>query len=558
MAWQPEVGAGTARATDYHDFHTKLVQFMCGKHVATVAINAAGSGYAVGDTLTINDSVFTAAQHLEFVCEVTSISGGGGTGPITGLRIIARGSYAEQALSATVSAAGTGYNVNDVLQVQGGTNRLPAKFQVATLTGGAGTGVATVNLFEGGGVYTAGSTPSNPAATVGVGPNGFGGNDACTLTVTYSPLPTTLTARPTNTSGAGTSATIDVTFADTGWSVDSRDINSRSWNSLLNEKQTTLVADASGYTNKPYVHLTTGTETSGLDTRYFLSVLGSVAHNSALGVSAQPGLSPGHPAETTFNDGSSYCIFPQNQSNDIDFWFSADDRFVKFWYNENPSANTDDGRYLSGGAGFYDVLKTETEDPFPMIVWGCTRDRDINPTIANDNVTSIAEIRHPASGPIWYYRAEDSVWQELENNEASGVGQETDFMWPFGEVVPEMDGFDENFIVDQGPMQLNDSVIKRDRTSSTRVLRPVPGTVGWYLLMPLVFARKLANTPSITTDSVRGSIPDVFWIYKDDGSGGNITNFSEDYITIGSDRYRVFHNHVHTERYQYVAVKETV
>jgi hypothetical protein len=107
-------------------------------------------------------------------------------------------------------------------------------------------------------------------------------------------------------------------------------------------------------------------------------------------------------------------------------------------------------------------------------------------------------------------------------------------------------------------MQLNDSVIKRDRSASSRIMRPVPGTTGQIALLPLVIGRKLVNTPDIITDSVRGVVPDVFWLYNDDGTGSAINNFSEDYITIGNDRYRVFHNHVHTSRYQYVAVKETV
>lgn len=545
MAWQPEVGSGTARATDYRDFVTKLVALATSQHVATVVINNGGTGgtYVVGDIVTLSH----ASGYLDARFEVTGVS----AGQITTLRIIASGAFAQRAASATVSANGTGYAVNDIIEVQGGTNRERAKFKVATLSG---SGVATVTLFETGGAYSA--TPSNPAATVGVGPNGFGGDDACTLTVTYQAIIGTTGLAVTG--GGGTGATVDITLAQSGWTVDGRNKNDYSHNSITDEKQVTLVGDASGFTNKPYVHFITGTETSGLDTRYYVQCTASIAHNSSLEIHAQPGISPGF-SGGSFADSGSYLLFPQNQSNDADFWMSVDDQRLLAVINENPSASTDNGRYMQMYVGYMDRLKTETEDPYPMFLFASSRDRDANPTTGSDHITSIAELRAPSSGPGWFYRTEGTVWTQCKNNDTGGAGSRTDMMFPFGEVPLQNDTADAEYVVVDGPIQLNDSIIKRDRTTSSRSLLLVPGTSAEYLLYPLTVIRKLAADVDETTDSVRGSLRDVFWIYNDDNAGSRILHFSEDYITIGSDRYRIFHNHVHfADKYQYLAVKEDV
>ncbi len=546
MAWQPEVGSGTDRATDSKDFLTKLVQFSCSKHVATVAVNNGGTAtYVVGDIMTLTH----ASAHLDARFEVTSVS----TGVITGLRIVASGAFAQQAVSATVSAGGSGYQVGDILWVSGGSSRMPAKFEVATLSGSA---VATVTLYEGGGVYA--TTPSNPAATVGVGndvPATYAGDDACTLTVTYQALLTPLTAVAITGGSGGGSPTVDITFAETGWAVDGRDHND--WadddRALGNEKQVTLVGDATGFTNKPYAHFATGATASGLNWRHWLEVWGSVAHNSGLTIDNQPGIGAGY-----VSDGGSFLLFPQNVANDVDFWFSVDDLRVMAFMNENPSASTDNGRYMSLYVGFMDRAKTETEDPFPAIQFASGRDRDGDPGVSSAQITSMAECRASSSGPAWYYIAELPGWVQLKSNDTGSVGTRTDTIWPFGEPPRESGSFNLDFIVGDSPIMLNDGVILRNRASSSRVLRPTPGTTDLYFLFPLVVIRRLNPTPSEGTDSIRGQLRGTFWLYNDDGSGSAITNFSEDYITIGTDRYRIFHNHAQTERYQYMAVKEDV
>lgn len=544
MAWQAEVGSGTDRATDYRDYLTKLVAMMTSQHVATVVINNGGTGgtYVIGDVVTLtHGSAFLDARF-----EVLTVA----AGQILTMRIISSGAFALRLASAVVNAGGSGYQVGDILEVQGGTEREQAKAQVATLSGSA---VATVALFETGGAYTA-APGLTGAATVGVGsadPQTFAGDDACTLDLTMQALVGTTALAVTG--GGGSGATVDITLAQTGWTVDDRNTNNLTHNSLTDEKEVTLVADATGFTNKPYAHFFTGSEVDGLDDRFFMQAMMSVAHNPALAISAQPGLSPGR-----LGSSGGYLLFPQNTANDSDFWIQVDDLHVFSETNANPTANTDDGQYFQMYAGFFDRLKTETEDPFPAFIFASSRSRDANPATAADTITSMAELRTSGTGPGYYYRSEGSAWTEVKNNSASSPGTKTDVMFPFGEIPEQNDGGDPETVVAAGPIPLNDTTIKRDRSASTRLLLPMPGSVDDYPLYELAIVRKLASDVSEVTDSVRGQLRGIFWLYNTDAAGVAINNFSEDFITIGTDRYRIFQNHTLNDRYQYMAVKETV
>ena len=541
MAWQP------GSATDYRDYLTQLTQFATSKHVATVAVNNGGTAtYVVGDIMTLTH----ASAHLDAKFEVTSVA----AGVITGLRIVSAGAFAQQAVSATVSAAGSGYKVDDIIEVQGGSSRCPAKFKVLTLTG---SGVATVGLFEGGGTYS--TTPANPAAAQGVGSNNsantYAGDDAATLTVTYQTIIGTTALAVTGGSGGG-SPTVDITLAETGWSVDGRNVNSRVENSLNNEKEVTLVGDATGFTNKPYIHLITLSRTSGLDTRYSMAAFGSTAHNAALPIGQQANISNGISSGDVLSDDAAYTLFPQNKANNVDYWFSADTLRIVAISNTNPTATTDDGEYLHAYFGFYDRAATESEDPFPLFIGAASRDADANPGVTSTSVTGIAECRSIGTGPYYFYHAEAGVWREVKNNAAVGTSNlGTTAMWPLGEVRNVTTGIEE--VVDFGPLRMfNLGVSKMDRSASTTALLATPGTVAKPFIEPLVILRKPATSMVDSDDSIRGNLRGVFWVYNDDGAGAAHSNFSEDYITIGSDRYRVFHTHKETERYQYICVKE--
>jgi hypothetical protein len=559
MTWQSEVGSGTDRATSNRDFATKLVALLTSQHVDTVDRNSGGTGYAVGEVLTLDDPN-GAFLHARF--EVTAETGG--VIDAGGLRILSNGAYRNRVATVGIgAAAGTGYADNDIVEVLGGTSREKCKVEVLTAPAGI---PATVALFETGGAYSVAPGASDNA-TRGIGPAGFGGDDVLQIDVTMTGVPGT-TALSTTGGGNG-NATVDVTYAETGWTVDDDGSNSANLNNFTAgtatddlDKDVRLVGDAGARTNKPYVFIMTGQEESGVDDRYFVLLNMSTSHNPSLTIENQTGRSPGISAGPVFNTSGSYILFAQNVANDSDFWIQASDLHFLIVTNENPTATTDNGRYGSAYAGFHDALGTETENPYPALVSASCRLPDADPALSNLDITGLAEQRAQSTnaGPAWIYRTETSDWITLKNDDAAGAPAiEENCVMPFGEVRDFSSGGDAEYIVIWSNFRVSTTSIKRDRTSSTILFQLVPGTTPEYYLWPLtIVSYNSASNPNGISDFVRGNIRGAFWIYNTDAAGAAITNFSEDFITIGTDRYRIFHNHVHTDRYQFIAVLEDV
>lgn len=189
----------TGTATDKINLLDKLRDFITSQHVATAAVSNGGTGYTAGDILTASGGTFFTAATFE----VLTVS----SGVITALRIVKNGAYtsnpsspvnttggtgtgatvtvtfastgwtvqreSQEALSATVQAGGTGYAVNDILTVVGGTFTTAGQFKVTAVSGGV---VTTVTLQTKGSYQI---IPANPVTTTG------GGGTGCTLNVTW-------------------------------------------------------------------------------------------------------------------------------------------------------------------------------------------------------------------------------------------------------------------------------------------------------------------------------------------------------------------------------------
>ena len=91
-------------ASNYLTLSDALVAAATGNSVATVAVNAGGTGYTVGDILSVAGGTGTVTAQIE----VTTISGGGGTGPITGVRIYNAGVYTVNPSTPNSVTGGTG------------------------------------------------------------------------------------------------------------------------------------------------------------------------------------------------------------------------------------------------------------------------------------------------------------------------------------------------------------------------------------------------------------------------------------------------------------------
>lgn len=541
--WQANVGSGSGRATTKHDLVTKFVALMTSQGVATVAVNAGGTGYTVGNVLTLTHA--GAYQVARF--EVTTVGGGGA---ITGLRITSNGAFGIRASSATVSAGGTNYAVGNILEVQGGSTRCKAKFQVATLSGSA---VATVTPFEDGGAYS--STPSNPATTTKVGPTA-GTGTGCTLTVTYTSLVGTTGLSVTG--GTGTGATVNITLAQAGWTVE-RNTNSTTFNGVTNEKEVVLKGDASGRTNKPYLGLATFTRTSGINTRHIVALHAMTAHNVSIALSAQPGIL-GDPG--TWTDEFPYIQCDENELQEMDFWLSVSDREIHGVVDINSSAgNSDDRQFMQFYAGYMNTFATEVEDPYPMYMAG-NRATNIDPSAGTTNLTGLGEAIAPSGGAfnsgVLFYRSETSTWARVFNSRAVASEERNNVVFPLGNLQSITTTNAADNVAFDGPVPFHTGIGALDRASPTRRLFPVPGATPYQFLYPLTLVSRPTGSVDPVLDSPRGNLNGCFLIYNTDAAGATITNFSLDYITVGSDRYRVFHSHVQRQPYHYVAMKESV
>jgi hypothetical protein len=171
--------------------------------VATTAVSAttatpvaAGTSYNVGDTVNPDGGTGTKA-----VFTVTHIKA--------------------SATLPVIVAAGNGYNVGDKFTANVGGTGTAAVYEVATLTGGAGSGVATITLFS------AGDLTVRPTLGVGVATahTTGTGNDALTVTLVAADFGAltisnttagNYTANPTAVTGSATTA---VTGTGTGMTI---------------------------------------------------------------------------------------------------------------------------------------------------------------------------------------------------------------------------------------------------------------------------------------------------------------------------------------------------
>ena len=177
-----------------------------GYSAVSAAVVSGASGYSVGQILTVSGGTFSTAAILV----VTAISGGGTTGPITAVSIVTSGNYSvtpgnpvavatgsatfnvvwtpKELLYATVSTAGTGYAVGDILTISGGTCTTAATVMVSAISGGLVTGPIVTVAVVNPGKYTV--LPTSPNTPTG------GNGSACALTLFFTAAMTYIAKTP--------------------------------------------------------------------------------------------------------------------------------------------------------------------------------------------------------------------------------------------------------------------------------------------------------------------------------------------------------------------------
>jgi hypothetical protein len=102
-------------ATGYLDLSDKLVAAATGRSLTAVAVNNGGSGYVVGDVLTVDGGTSTVVATVE----VTAVSGGA----ITGVRVMNQGVYTADPSTpnSATGGSGTGASITLTMEANGWT-----------------------------------------------------------------------------------------------------------------------------------------------------------------------------------------------------------------------------------------------------------------------------------------------------------------------------------------------------------------------------------------------------------------------------------------------------
>lgn len=506
----------------YRDLLAKLVEFATNDNVQSVAVNAGGSGYVVGDILTISGGTSTVAAQVEVlavssgaVTEAIVINGGaytadptlsgasttGGSGSGCTLDITmqvaawATERYAEQISVITVDSIvtpGSGYMVNDIVTIDSSGDGATSVVTEATfrVTSVGGSGEVTGLSVETQGEYTANSTGVAIATT----------------------------------GGTGSGLTIDPGF--TGY---------------VSEDQAILSS--------------TGAVTAYVGVRTF-SVSGIGASNwelaamsdftSTLNFASQPGISPGR-----WDASDTGCYTPMRNTT-MNYWLSITDRMIKLFIQTGSN-------YHQAIMGLLDSYATDTEYPYPIIVMGTSSIHNVEATTSDIGLGGfpdpISEDENDTNGPGVLRRA-NGVWTEIRNGYKSSsttLGSQANgaIAWPgpnIGTIAPSLDDSDD-WVSSGISAKFDGDFIERPvgATPSAR-LEPTPGSGD--SLTPL-FPITLAE---FSQSALYGEVPGLFWASTSrDGSSSAVSN---DTFKVGTRRFRIFQNVGRTEIYNFCCMEE--
>lgn len=405
-----------------------------------------------------------------------------------------------------VNAGGSLYVVDDILTVAGGTvlHALNATLRVLTVDGG---GAILTLRVETGGAYTVDPTTTANAVT----------------------------------GGTGTLATIDLTMAETGWTLLIDDTTFGTDNDFR-----VMLEGANGGVagDEVYVGWQTFQAGSAPNDYYNVRPTAFTGYNSLLDFADQPG-----------RFAAPYMNAQNNGSFPLLYWVQIDDRHITVVCKaENATVTT----YASMSVGLMDPYATQTEFPYPIYVSANSpRNVAFNTTDANEQgaISSIVElVNYRNSGYPLYIRDAAGAWQSVSNKEfTSGLGTtvETDqICTPLSvPTITSLDAVDE--IVGHNFLGIYFERIAHANLNITDgaplyTLQPTPGTPDdQRILFPVVpvFAPNAG-------DDVLGELPGMFWTI-----GGGVN--SEDTIVDASgDRYRIFLGGRRTQIYSWFAIKE--
>lgn len=536
-------------ATDYHDLLNQLIQVATSRNLSAIALTAGGSGYEANEVLNIDNTGSTRTHDAQI--QVLTVDGGGailtarvfrggaytvdptdvtaaatattnlkadgtavasanGTGATFDLTFAATGwtlkRRSRKAASATPAVAGSGYNVGNVLTLLAEDSvgqTIAAQFTVATLTGGAGTGVATVTLLTAGLYEKQHSSPTDVATSVA--PSG------------------------------GTGCLLNVTFAD-DTSQDNR----------------VLILEGSA-TGAPLVgvRVYSGAGATPATTTRNWSLTGFTGFNDGLTFVNQAGRSPGD--DLVLATGGAYVPLRDfNASFPIDFGFTFDNRRLLGWARVRNAVVT---HFASFYMGFLNQFGTASEFPYPIYICGTTS--RFNSVFSDTDIARMSGLtecigRTGSSGPGWF-RRNDNQWQEVRNSNGTDSGSPSRiqdlqyWVYPCGSGVNESDS--DNVIASDGFFDWT-AIIPPTGVPGTDSFKSfgAPGTTALHRLIP---ATLVATNGTEAEFEIKGELDGVYWLSVAQGG------IELDTAVFNNERYTIVPNGNRKLDWSYMAIRQS-
>ena len=396
----------------------------------------------------------------------------------------------------SISAAGSGYVVGEIITFTGGTFSVATQLEV-TSVGGSGdvTGVRIYNA----GIYTVNPSDSNA----------------------------------TTASASGTGATFTHTYAANGWAVD----RNTTWSG--SEKEV-IMHGSGGGSDAIYV----GWRTLSGSGYYNFELHGFTGYDSGLDHDEQPGASPGF-HDATLDTGKHGCYLLCLNST-VSYWININSYRIILVIKVGSA-------YFNAYLGFGNRFGTVSEYPYPLCIAGHTSqplDPYTQTKLSSGLVDPWADNSYNGNGPMVVMNT-DNQWYQVKNGDVSISSRTarrdvcvTPAQTPAGtndNSIPPEDKFCNG---GSGAAPFSDIINQTSLGGSPTInTETVPGTTNAHILLP---ATIVMFTPSI---QILMELDEVYWC-----SGFNIV--TEDRIIIGSTVYRVFQNCNRTDTYAYLAVRE--
>ena len=546
MTWQ------TGTADDHIDVLNAIRDVAVNRHVDSVAINNAGSGYVVGDILT----VVGGAGPYTATLEVVAVGGGG---DIASIRIKTGGAYTSDPtpLTANVVTGGTGTAATmDITVDDTGWTIVSESREVKTVAiNAAGTNYTpgdTLTLTTGQGI---GSSINVVAATFTVNTVDTGG-EILTLSIAvdgggvYEFDPPALMGVAV-TGGTGAGATVDVTMGV----LDDRD------------KQIVMSGAAGGASDDVHIGIRSFQALAGGGGNSAnLSLLGFVNFNTAALIEDQVNVHPGLDTDGgNFGginpDAGSYMPLVEAAGLQMSFAMSVTDRRIAIRVRVQEGLTV---HYITGYAGFYNQAGTASEKPYPIAVIGTTpRFNTRFNEVGNSVISGVTDCTSTNSeeGPGYYLRTADLVWQEIKNsqqNEGSGSRSTSQVctLYPTGTPnTPTSGNFAAWDPIVSGAEFDQSSIFPTDGSSPSNQLIPTPDSGGEKrVLWPVTIV--LTDVPNDRFE-LAGELEGVFaFDFADAGNLGSPEGTSEDRFIQGTTAYEIVQNGSRVETYTFMALRE--